>query len=220
MHAAFFPDPVFGWVFYVVLMALLAGAAYTDLRALIIPKPLTLTLLGLGLLANLVRGAWLGGKGASVWLLGEDGGWLGALDGLLFALAGFGLGFAIFFVLWVMGACGGGDLKLFAALAAWLGPSLCVLVLIATLVLVLLVSAARLVHKTSQRGVFAAVRATPGPTRKSDLGKGPLPRYRLISYALPVAVATGLVVLWVLRVDLRLSAPPETPTARAEIHAR
>jgi prepilin peptidase CpaA len=152
MYAAFFPDPIFGWVFCAVLLALLTAAAYIDLRALIIPKPLTLTLLGLGLLANLVRGAWLGGTGASVWLLGVKGGWLGAVDGLLFALAGFGLGFAIFFVLWVMGACGGGDLKLFAALAAWLGPGLSILVLIATLVLVLVVSAARLAKAGRARG--------------------------------------------------------------------
>ncbi len=220
MHAAFFPDPVFGWAFYVVLMALLAIAAYTDLRALVIPKQLTLTLLGLGLAVNLIRGAWLGATGAPVWLLGEGGSGLGALDGVLFSLAGFALGFAIFFVLWVMGACGGGDLKLFAALAAWLGPNLSIMVLIGTLALVFVVSAFRLVAKTSKKGVFAAVRPTPAFNRPTGSGKGPIPRSRLISYALPVALATAFVVLWVLRVDLRLSAPPETPNERAEIHAR
>src|SRR5438270_12388863 len=102
MHAAFFPDPVFGWGFYLVLVSFLAPAPYTDLRSLVIPKPLTLTLLGLGLLANGVRGAWLGATGAPVWVLGAGGG-SGAVDGVLFALAGFGLAFALFFVLWILG---------------------------------------------------------------------------------------------------------------------
>ena len=216
MHSAFFPDPIFGWAFYTVLMALLAVATYTDLRALIIPKQLTLSLLGLGLVANLVRGAWLGGEGIAVWLFGENGSWLGAVDGLLFSLAGFALGFAIFFVLWIMGACGGGDLKLFAALAAWLGPSMSVMVLIGTLVLVFALSAVRLVARTSSKGVFAAVRSAQGP----GSGRRPIAKSRLVSYALPVAVATALVVLWVLRVDLRLAAPQEPLNERAEIHAR
>jgi hypothetical protein len=77
----------------------------------------------------------------------------------------------------------------------------------------------RLVVKTSRRGVFAAVRATPGFARNAGSGKGPIPRSRLVSYALPVAVATALVLPWVLRVDLRLSTA-DTPNERAEVHAR
>ncbi len=220
MHAAFFPDPLFGWAFYVVLVALLATAAYTDLRTLVIPKQLTLTLLGLGVLVNLVRGTWLGATGNPVWVFGTDaGGFVGALDGLLFSLAGFGLGFALFFILWVLGACGGGDLKLFAALAAWLGPTLGVFVLIGTLVLVFAISAFRLAVKTSRRGVFAAVRSTPSFLRTSGGSNRPISKSRLVSYALPVAIATALVLLWVLRVDLRLSAPPAPSNERAEIHA-
>jgi Flp pilus assembly protein protease CpaA len=218
MQSVFFPDPIFGWAFCAVLMALLAVAAYTDLRALTIPKPLTLSLLGLGLAANLVRGAWLGADGLAVWLFGQSGSWLGAVDGLLFSLAGFALAFAIFFILWIMSACGGGDLKLFAALAAWLGPELSIMVLIGTLVLVFVLSFARIVVRTSTHGVFAAVRSANAI--KHGPGNRPIPKSRLISYSLPVAIATALVVFWVLRVDLRLAAPQENPNARAEIHAR
>src|ERR1700687_1446164 len=185
MHAAFFPDPVFGWAFYVVLLALLASAAYVDLRWLTIPKPITLTLLGLGLLMNVVRGAWLGGSGASVWVLSQGGAWLGAADGVLFAVAGFALSFAIFFVLWIMGAGGGGDLKLFAALGAWLGPVNIVLVLMGTIVLVFLFSAFGIMKRTATRGVFAAVRS---PGVRGGV-KGPVPKARLVRYALPVAIA-------------------------------
>src|SRR5256885_6404248 len=132
----FFPDPVFGWVFYLSLLGLLAAASYSDQRFQLIPKKLTLSLLGLGLTFNLVRGAWMGGQGLSAWSLAGGSVWLGLLDGLLFALAGFALGFAVFFVLWILGACGGGDVKLFAAVAAWLGPTLSVMVLLGTILIV------------------------------------------------------------------------------------
>src|SRR5262249_31381464 len=103
MRPPFFPAPAFGWGYLLLLPGLLAVASYTDLRRLTIPKWLTLTVLALGLAANLVRGAWLGGTGQPAWVLSGSGEWLGLLDGLLFALAGFALGFVLFFVLWLMG---------------------------------------------------------------------------------------------------------------------
>lgn len=43
------------------------------------------------------------------------------LPGLWFSLAGFGIGFGILFVLWLIGGGGAGDVKLMGALGAWLG---------------------------------------------------------------------------------------------------
>ena len=45
-------------------------------------------------------------------------------DGILNGLGGFGLGFGLFFVLWIIGSAGGGDVKLMGALSVWLGGSL------------------------------------------------------------------------------------------------
>src|SRR5262249_6400200 len=132
MHPAFFPGPAFAWVYFLVLMSLLAVASYTDLRRLTIPKWVSLTVLALGLVVNVVRGAWLGSAGLAGWVLDGGGVGLGLLDGLLFALAGFALGFVLFFVLWLLGTVGGGDVKLFAALGAWIGPGLTVAVLAGT----------------------------------------------------------------------------------------
>src|SRR5437762_2166932 len=103
----FFPNPVFGWGFVGVLIAFLAVASYVDLRALIVPKWLTLPLAGLGLVANALRAAWLGAMGNQVWRLGDKGLWIGAVDGILFALAGFALGFALYFLMWILGVVGG-----------------------------------------------------------------------------------------------------------------
>src|SRR5262249_137668 len=143
-HPFFPPEPVFAWAFCAVLVLLTGLACYTDLRRLTIPKSLTLTALALGLLMNLVRGAWLGATAEAVWTLGAHGGLVGALDALLFSLAGFAVGFGLFFLMWVLGTCGGGDVKLFAALGAWVGPYLALFVLIGTLFCVVLFSIVRL----------------------------------------------------------------------------
>jgi prepilin peptidase CpaA len=214
MSTAFFPGPVFAWAFCLGLVGLITVAAYVDLRRLVIPKWLTLTMLGLGVLANLVRSTALAWMGLPGWAFAEPG-WLGPLDGLLFSLAGFAIGFGLFFLLWLLGVCGGGDVKLFAALGAWVGPLLCVAVLGTTLVFVLALSLAGMVWRLLSGGMTAVRRAsvqgrTPGKVN---------PRRRLLSYSLPVALATAVVLVWVFRVDLHLSSPKPDTDARAEIHA-
>src|SRR5690349_4351508 len=123
----FYPDPVFGWTFYAVLVGFLAVATYIDVGTLRIPKTLTLPMLVVGLVFSVVRGAWMGsileGSDRVVWVFARSPA-LGALAGLLCALAGFVVGFVLFFVLWRMGIMKGGDVKLVAALGAWVGPEL------------------------------------------------------------------------------------------------
>jgi prepilin peptidase CpaA len=89
-----------------ILTVLAAAAAsvalVTDLRHRRIPNWLTGGTLVGGLLVNL---------------------WLSGLPGGLSALLGAGLGFALLFPLYLIGAMGAGDVKLLAALGAALGPS-------------------------------------------------------------------------------------------------
>src|SRR5262249_34679259 len=134
---------------------LTAVAAYVDLRREVIPKKLTLLVLGLGVLCSVLRCAWLGasGQGDKVLLFGAHGPWIGALDGVVFALAGFAMGFALFFIMWILGTCGGGDVKLFAALGAWVGFQLALVLLIATLVIVSLFVVLRVLMTGSLRGL-------------------------------------------------------------------
>jgi prepilin peptidase CpaA len=211
MYKPFFPDPAFGWTFCTVLLSLLAAAAYTDWRRMIVPKALTLTALPLGLLFNLVRGWALAGRGEAVWALGAHGSFVGALDGLLFALAGFAAAFGLFFLLWVLGVCGGGDVKLFAALGAWTGASLALWVLVGTLVLLIFLLVGYLAVGLAG-GKVTLMRG------RAPAGKKVRRRQRLLTYSLPLAVVTALVLLWTQRVDLRLAPPPPAPEVTA--HAR
>lgn len=180
---AFFPEPLFGWAFYGTLASLTLAAAWFDWKSLTIPKPVVFAMLGLGLAFNLARGAWLGARG----LPGAWFGWTGVAgglgEGLCFALAGFAVGFGLFFALWILGTCGGGDVKLFAALGAWLGPLWTLYILLGTYVVVLVgyVGLGWLLH-VARHG------------RKE--------RQQQIAYSFPVALATIVILLWVCRGEL------------------
>jgi prepilin peptidase CpaA len=203
----YFPDPLTGWLFVAALTVVLAIAGYTDERWTKVPKWLTVPALFVGLLASCLRGSLLAGHDMPVWLFTPSGIGLGILDGLLFGLAGAATGFALFFVLWVVRFCGGGDVKLFTALGAWLGPYLLFLVLILTLVLLcgclMVVVSLRLLRGKS---VVPAGRGNRAGARAPVV----------VRFSLVALTATLLVVLWSFRVDLGL-LPARIAPAVAEV---
>jgi prepilin peptidase CpaA len=84
------------------ILGVLCVAVYTDWREHKIFNWLTIPAILVGLLLSLLLGGW---------------------PGLLDSLKGAGLGFAIMFLLFALGGMGGGDVKLMAAIGAWLGFS-------------------------------------------------------------------------------------------------
>jgi prepilin peptidase CpaA len=82
-------------------LIVLAIATFTDLRSRRIPNWLVLPFM-------------LAGIGVS--------GWLHGWSGIEQSLAGLGLGALLLGVLWWLGGMGMGDLKLCAAIGAWIGP--------------------------------------------------------------------------------------------------
>jgi prepilin peptidase CpaA len=92
-------------------LIVVAVATVTDLRTRRIPNWLVLPFL-------------LAGITASTWLLGWQG--LGR------SLMGFGLGLVLFGVMFFMGGMGAGDVKLAAAIGAWVGPKQLFLALVLT----------------------------------------------------------------------------------------
>jgi prepilin peptidase CpaA len=201
MSPAFFPSFEFACAFLGLLFGLLILASGFDLRRYLIPKQLTVTALALGVAANLARGIWLGVQGKPVWILGDNGVFLATLDALLFVAAGFLVAFILFFLMWILGACGGGDVKLFTAIGAWVGAYYAILILAMTIPVILCMTLGQLAFTLARNA--KAVPAAPGAGSTSDAS--PKAPRRLLGFSLPLTIAAVAVLLWVFRVELHLA---------------
>jgi len=209
MAAPFFPTAEFGWVFFGTLVGILLACSCVDLKKMLIPKWLTLPALGLGLVFNVVRGILLGLESSVVWQLQPDGPFIGALDGALFAAAGFAVAFALFFVIWMLGICGGGDVKLCAAVGAWIGPGLIFRLLLVTILMVAVFMVAQIMFAVLF-GTWKQLREIERMGRAADRTLADKPRRRLLIFSPPLAVATAILLMWTFRVELLL-LPAVTP---------
>jgi len=88
-------------VMIVALAAVLVTAIDTDIRSSRIPNWLTFSAMGFALVGH----AWLGGA-----------------PEVMFSLAGLGAGLGLFLIPYVVGGIGAGDVKLMAAIGAFVGP--------------------------------------------------------------------------------------------------
>jgi len=156
-----------------------AGATLTDLQAARIPNALTVTSGLAGLLAHAV--------------LPGGAGWATSLGGMA-------AGLAVFFPFFALGGLGGGDVKLMAALGAWVGwPAVLSLALYTALAGGVVAIGVALAHGYLRQALrnlaalarfwmVAGVRTEPALTLEH--GRGPR-----LPYALPMFV--GLIVtLW------------------------
>ena len=121
-------------------------------------------------------------------------------DGVQVAAGGWVVGLFLFLPFFVLRGMGGGDVKLLAALGAWLGPQDAMWVAIYTGIaggaLAVVVAASRGYLRTAMRNVFGVfsywaavgIKPVPGLTLESTAA----PR---LAYALPILAGT-LVTLW------------------------
>ena len=98
---------------YVVTIVIAVVAALWDLKTRRIPNVLTFGAAVAAVMAN---------------------GYLAGLTGVGWSLAGWLVGFVLFFPFFALGGMGAGDVKLIAALGAWLGPGLAVWVALFSLI--------------------------------------------------------------------------------------
>jgi prepilin peptidase CpaA len=172
-------------VLVAVVSLFTAAAALWDLRYRRIPNKLTLPVFLAG---------WV--------YQGVFHGWSGLGDGAL----GFALGFGMLFVLWMIGGGGGGDVKLMGALSVWLGFHLTLLVVIVSTVLVLLGTLGYMVWSLFNGGLRKAAQKHLATGKEAPKkGRKPQPetveqrqQRRVMAYAIPVALATWLVLIWKL----------------------
>jgi prepilin peptidase CpaA len=121
------------------------------------------------------------------------------LTGLGFSLLGFATGFGILFVLWLIGGGGGGDVKLMGAVGAWLGAALTLKVFLVSAVLIAILCFAVLIGAFVRYGFsyvkdrYLASGQSNDSSRRRNLKKQ-RQRYRVMPYAVPVALSTWLVL--------------------------
>ncbi len=173
-------------VLVVVLAAFTATAVVWDTRYRRIPNKLTIPMFFAGWAYQAVFHQWSG-----------------LADGAL----GFLVGFGVLFALWFIGGGGGGDVKLMGALSVWLGYRMTLMVLIVSTVLILLGTLCVVVYSVATRGLNGSQQKYLG-TKKQTRQEARKPRRigaetveqkqerRIMTYALPVALATWLVVTW------------------------
>ena len=192
-------------VFLICVGAYTLAAAIWDIRVKRIPNKLTLPVFGLGLVYQVA---------------------FNKVDGLLAAAAGFAAGFGLLFVLWMIGSGGGGDVKLMGALGVWLGGKLTLMVLVGSTLMAAIGTFFVIVFKATRHGVWASkdrYMAT-GKLKKGEKPKKETleqkQKRRTMGYAVPVALATWLVVAWQIPKFPWMTAEPEQqPVAAASAPA-
>jgi len=121
--------------------------------------------------------------------------------GPLWALAGFAVGFSLLIVPWLLGGGGMGDVKMLAALGTWLGPLLVLVAFGGGAFLASLGAIAVLACSTVESGICATQRrylaARAGSDAEPSRG-APRKVRRVLPFAVPVAIATWLVLAWML----------------------
>lgn len=158
------------------MIVLLIAAAAIDLRSRRIPNAVTALLLLTGLASAALYGSGL--------TLGQS-------------LSGMGAGLGLTFLLFAIGAMGGGDVKLFAALGAWLGAWRVTEVFAVAAIVGMLVVLAQAARDGRLRALFRnstviALNAATGdlsapPEEPRESGRKRLP------YAVPTLIAVLLV---------------------------
>jgi prepilin peptidase CpaA len=165
------------------LGAALIWAAASDLRSRRIPNVLTFALILCGLAQSFTPGGTTSPTQA---------------------LGGFAMGFGLTFLLFAIGALGGGDVKLLAGIGAWLGPAaaLCVFAVAALVGMVIVLAQAgaqgrfnTLLRNTAVVGMNLMHLRDVGVEHASATGRSCRSVDRPLPYAVPVLVATAVVVV-------------------------
>lgn len=160
------------------LFGTLVCAAVTDLRWARVPN-------------------WLTGIAMATAIAGHTT--LHGQEGFLFSVEGLGLGLALFFPFYLLGAFGGGDVKLLAAVGSFVGPVEIISVASITVLVGGLYAASLMVtywgFHASLRRIITIFR-TIVLTRKLSAGLAHVSSQPKLRYALAIGLGTVISFLW------------------------
>src|SRR5690349_11322957 len=176
-QTATFSGSLFHFLAGGVFSVLLVIACITDVRWRRIPNVLVAALALTGFAYSVTVYPWLTGVGRS--------------------LGGLALGFAIWIAFFVIGAIGAGDVKLFAAAGAWLGPAATWRAALVAAALGGVLAVAMLLKQRRTRSGFEKVMVSVSTRSLAPMTPDPdTPKHRQLPYG--IALACGaLVVAWI-----------------------
>lgn len=166
---------------YVALVAtFVTAAAITDYRSRKIPNWLTVPAAILGLLYHSFAPQGFGP---------------------LLSLAGFAVGFSLLILPWLLGGGGMGDVKLLAALGAWLGPFFILVAFAVGVCFACVMMIGMMVSSTVANGVSATQRkyltagAGGGTVTSGERARKPK---RFLPFVVPIAMGAWVTLAWML----------------------
>lgn len=129
-------------------------------------------------------------------------------QGVWFALGGFGVGFVLLLLPWILGGGGMGDVKLLAALGAWLGPIMILVAFAGSAFVAAFFALGVICYHTLQNGIGFTRRKylAVGQSGSVALGENSISaakKRRILPFAVPVAVSTWLLLAWMLLQGLK-----------------
>lgn len=175
-----YPD-IAGWVLIVCASAFTLVAAVIDYRVQRIPNYLTLPAFFLGWVYQIT---------------------FYGFSGVLNGLAGFAIGFGMYFILWLIGSGGGGDAKLAGAVSVWLGFNRTIGMIIASTVFVVLGTGFVMLWGMLTKGVYRTKNQMLPGSDTSGKSKKRLEMLKInrgrmgMSFGLSVALATVTVTAY------------------------
>jgi len=171
---------IVGYDYVAVVGAFVTAAAVTDYRTRKIPNWLTVPMAVVGLAYHSFA----------------PGGF-----GPLLALAGFGVGFILLLLPWLLGGGGMGDVKLLAALGTWLGPVYILAAFALGVGFAGMLAVSMMVASVVNKGISATQSKylAAGIGGATVTGSGPVKKpKRFLPFVIPVALGTWLVLAWML----------------------
>ncbi len=163
-------------IFVIAVASYTLVAAAVDLRMHRIPNYVTVPAAGLGLVYHCLAPTGMGP---------------------LMSLAGFGLGFALLLLPALCGGGGMGDVKLLAALGAWLGPVLLLVAFAAAVLIAAILAIGIVILSVTERGMMRTGRkyfAAKQPMDKSGKKRAA----RVLPFAAPIALSTWVILAWIV----------------------
>ena len=116
--------------------------------------------------------------------------------GALTAIGGFAVGFALLLLPTLMGGAGFGDVKLLAALGAWLGTKYTLYAFVLAMFLAAGIALAVIVIAAIRTGLSSA-QDTYVANRQDRNAAGQRRGIRVLPFAVPVALSTWCVLAWI-----------------------